>query len=249
MAFIVNFPIVHETYVTARVAHSGREVTATLLDARRIGGHGFVDYRLPRSADPTHTTFTARVDDDTYERAQESHELAVRVVPGHPGDNRPDGQVTDATFTVVAALGDVVLIAIAMIWWRRHRRWGLQEVVAVEDGEVTLAGALHTLTAAAPRAWTARLEPGQRVAGRFHLVAEEDLLAGLPLSDLEQQHGSTYVVRGRVVDTRRGWAELELAGGFRLRVETGPHRIRADVRDSTQVHGTLCFTPRGLSAR
>ena len=55
--------------------------------------------------------------------------------------------------------------------------------------------------------------------------------------------GSTYVVRGRVRDSRSHRVELELDGGFRITVETRGHRIRADLRDSTEVRGTLCFTP------
>ncbi len=39
---------------------------------------------------------------------------------------------------------------------------------------------------------------------------------------------------------------LELADRSRLQVETGPHRIRADIRDPTEVRGTLCFTPSGM---
>jgi hypothetical protein len=109
---------------------------------------------------------------------------------------------------------------------------------------VRLRGTAGDLVAAAPEAWTARVRVGRRVAGGYHLAAEQDLLPGPPLSGLEQQAGPSYVIRGRVVDTRAGWALLELADGLRIRVETGPHRIRADIRESTEVRGVLCFTPR-----
>ena len=61
---------------------------------------------------------------------------------------------------------------------------------------------------------------------------------------VEQVSGAAYVVGGRVVDAREGRALLELDDGLRVEVQTGPHRIRADVRDSTAVRGTLWFTPR-----
>ena len=80
--------------------------------------------------------------------------------------------------------------------------------------------------------------------GSSTCVAEEDLLPGAPASGLEQVSGSSYVVRGRVVDAREGRARLELDDGLRVEVQTGRHRIRADVRDSTAVRGTLWFTPR-----
>ena len=82
----------------------------------------------------------------------------------------------------------------------------------------------------------------------MHLAAEGDVHPGPPLSGLEQVHGSAYVVRGRVVGARIGRVELELDDGFRLAVETGFHKIRADIRDSTEVRGTLCFTPAGGGA-
>jgi hypothetical protein len=87
------------------------------------------------------------------------------------------------------------------------------------------------------------VRPGERVAGSLHLVADAEVLPGERLSGLERVHGSAYVVRGRVVGVRVGTLELELDDGFRLSVETGSHRIRADIRDSTEVRGTLCFTP------
>ncbi|MEO7944276.1 MAG: hypothetical protein ABIR34_12815, partial [Marmoricola sp.] len=59
----------------------------------------------------------------------------------------------------------------------------------------------------------------------------------------EQVHGAAYVVRGRVIEARANRVELELDDGFRLAVETRGHRIRADLRDSAGVSGTLCFTP------
>ena len=84
---------------------------------------------------------------------------------------------------------------------------------------------------------------GDRVSGSMHLVAESDVLPGPPLSGLERVHGSSYVVRGRVVDARAGRVELEMDDGFRLPWRPGSSQIRADIRDSTEVRGTLCFTP------
>ena len=113
----------------------------------------------------------------------------------------------------------------------------------MHDGSVTLRVAGRTVTAAAPSEWTGRVQVGRTVGGSLHLVAEQDLLPGPPLSGVESSVGGRCVVHGRVVDTRAGWAVLELDDGFRLRVETGPHRIRADIRDSTEASGLLCFTP------
>jgi hypothetical protein len=241
--FLVNLPFVHQTLTERKVTGEGRDVEAALIDSRTINGRHFVDYRLPASIDSSRTGYSARVDDMTYDDARETGVLAVRVVPDDPSANRPTGEVASSLFMVVAIIADAVLLLVAVLFWRRWRRWSLHEVVSVEAGGVTLASRGHTLTVVGPDGWTGRVRPGDRISGSMHLVAEGDVLPGLPLSGLEQVSGSSYVVRGRVVDTRAGRVELEMADGFRLVVETGVYRIRADIRDSTEVRGTLCFTP------
>jgi len=246
--FLVNLPFVHEAFTERQITRSGRDIEATVLKAGNINGRHFVDYELPRSVDKSGSTFSARVDDATYEQAQESKVITVRVVPGDPAANRPVGEVHSRLFAVVALGCDAVLLLAAVLFWRRWRRWSLYEVVAVEDGTVTLASRArasrqHTLTVSGPETWVSRVQPGDRASGSMHLVAEGDVLAGPPLSGFEQVHGSSYVVRGQVVEARSGRVRLELDAGFRMVVETGGHRIRADVRDSTEVRGTLCFTP------
>lgn len=245
MLFLVNLPLVSQQLTERKLDREGRQVVATVLDARRRQGHDYVDYRLPRDVDRRGTRYSAEVDDVTFEHARSSHELAVRVVPGDPSTNVAAGTSRNHTFLVVAVLGDAVLLAIGILWWRRQRRWNRFEVLDVDRGEATVAGTAGTLVVAVPESWSARARAGKAVSGRLHLVADGDLRPGPPLSGLERVGGGAhYRVHGRVVDTRAGWAVLELDDGFRLRVETGPHRIRADLRDSTEAAGVLCFTPR-----
>jgi hypothetical protein len=97
-----------------------------------------------------------------------------------------------------------------------------------------------------PDGWAQRLRAGQRVGGTLHLVTDQEVVTGSVVGGLEQVSGPSYVVRGRVIDARAGRLVLELEDRSRLRVETGPHRIRADIRDPTEVRGTLCFTPTGF---
>jgi hypothetical protein len=242
--FLVNLPVVSQHLAERTLDRKGRDVVATVVDSTRRDGHDYLDYRLPEDVDPQRTRYSVEVDDASFEQARTTHQLAVRVVPGQPRTNRPVGAGSGHTFLVVALLGDAVMLVIAWLWWRRRQRWHRFEVLEVQPGQVRLRGTAGDLVAAAPEPWTDRVQVGRRVAGGYHLAAEEDLLPGPPLSGLEQQAGPMYVVSGRVVDTRAGWALLELADGLRIRVETGPHRIRADIRESTEVRGVLCFTPR-----
>ena len=98
-----------------------------------------------------------------------------------------------------------------------------------------------------PDGWAQRVRAGQRVIGGLHLATDEDVVTGSVVGGLEQVRGASYVVRGRVVDARAGELTVELYDRSRLRVETGSHRIRADIRDPTEIHGTLCFTPAGFT--
>ncbi len=242
--FLVNLPLVSQHLTQQKLAHRGQDVVATVLDTRASGGRNYVDYQLPADIDPHRTRYSAMVDDPTFEQARSTHELPVRVVPGDPRTNQPAGVAHNHTFLVVALIGDTVLVVIGVLWWRRQRRWSRYQVLEVEAGEATLSGAVGTVVAAVSESWSARTVAGRSVSGTLHLAAEQELYPGPPLSGLEQVAGARYVVRGRVVDTRVGWALLELDDGFRLRVETGRHRIRADIRDSTEATGVLCFTPR-----
>ncbi len=244
--FLVNLPFVHQSWTDHQLTQSGREVEARVIDAQKSGGKNLVDYRLPKSTDPGGTRYSARVDDPTYEQAVQSRALLVRVVPGKPEVNQPAGAVDTHLFLGVAVLGDLVFLLMGAALFRR---WRLQSqfVVSATDGDdATLESALGSLTVAGPPGWASGVSIGRRVSGRLHLVADHDVVAGRDVGGLEQVSGSSYVVKGRVVDARARYVVLELDDGSRLRVETGPHRARADIREPTEVRGTLCFTPGGV---
>ena len=244
--FLVNLPFVHQAWTDRQLSRSGREVAATVVAANTPAGNHLLDYRLPRSVDPARTRFSARVDPATYEQAKESGVLPVRVVPGKPATNQPVGAVRNRLFAVVAVVGDLVLLLVGVVAYRRWRQRSLFVVESAEGDDVSLESGRGHVTAVCPAGWSQRVSPGQRVSGALHLVVDHDVVPGSSVGGLEQLHGAWYVARGRVVDTRSGRVTLELEDRSRLRVETGPHRIRADIRDPTEVRGTLCFTPSGL---
>jgi hypothetical protein len=119
---LVNLPAVHQAWTGHRIDAHGREVEAVVLEARTINGRHLVDYRLPREVDPAGNRFSASVDDATYELARESDRLAVRVIPGQPGANRADGEVSSPVLVVAAVGADVILLVIGGLWLYRRRR-------------------------------------------------------------------------------------------------------------------------------
>ena len=206
--FLVNLPIAHQALTDREISSSGKDVEAALVKAQTIDGDHLVEYRLPRSVDPSRRRYSTRVDAITYQQARESGVLLVRVVPGKPSANRPVGEVGNPLFVVIAVSADVVLLVVGVLLWQRWLRSSRHEVLAIADDEVTLVSRGHTVTAATPPGWVSRVQPGERVAGSLHLVAAEEVQPGERLSGLEQVHGSAYVVRGRVVGARvgRGWS-------------------------------------------
>jgi hypothetical protein len=122
--FLVNLPAAHQAWTDHRVAADGRDVEAIVLEARTIGGRHLVDYRLPRDVDPADNRFSASIDAETFRHAAASHRLAVRVIPGRPGANRPSGEVSSPLLVVAAASADGVLLLVAGAWlYRRRTGW------------------------------------------------------------------------------------------------------------------------------
>jgi hypothetical protein len=119
--FMVNLPAVHQAWTDHRIATAGEDVEAVVIDARTINGRHLVDYRLPEEDDPAGNKFSASVDGPTYDLARDTDRLAVRVVPGHPGANRPDGEVSSPILVVAAVGADLILLLIGAAWLCRRR--------------------------------------------------------------------------------------------------------------------------------
>ncbi len=119
--FMVNLPAVHQAWTDHQIAADGRDVEAVVIDARTINGRHLVDYRLPEDADPVGNKFSASVEGPTYRLARDTGRLAVRVLPGHPGANRPDGEVSSPILVVAAVGADLILLLIGAVWLSRRR--------------------------------------------------------------------------------------------------------------------------------
>ena len=246
--FLVNLPFAQELRFERDVERSGRPAVAEVLATQTVGERHFVDYRLPGSLDPARVRYSARVDEPTYTAAEESGEVPVEVVPGRPEGHRVVGQVGSRVFLVVALGADLLLLLGALAYWRRRRRWRLHDVLGVGAGQAEGTASLRwgelELTAVVPSGWGSRVRPGDRVPGALHLAADGDVMPSrVPSEGIEQIAGTAYVVRGRVRDARAGRVDLDVGSNLVLRVQTGTHRIRADLRDSAEVSGVLTFRP------
>lgn len=120
LVVLVNLPAAHERWTDHEVSAKGRDVVAEVVDGRRTGGRNLVDYRLPSSADPKRTVYSASLERGAYDRAMDTRDLAVRAVPGDPGANRPEGEVANPLFLVVAIGADVMLLVVLAL--ARYRR-------------------------------------------------------------------------------------------------------------------------------
>lgn len=242
VAVLVNLPWVHEAYVDHRISAEGRDVRARVVKHQSVRGRDFVSYRLPSTVDPGRRTYGARLDATHFADAVRTGVLEVRVVPGHPSENRPAGEVGSDVFVVIALVGDLILgLVIAVAWWRR-RRWSRRLVVAIDGDLVTFTLAGATLTARTDWPLLDGLAVGGHVRGRLVLVAETDVLPAGPVGEVEHLGGGRYRLRGRVSDVSRTHTDLRLESGLVLLVRSGDHRNRADLREPAEVTGTLTLS-------
>jgi hypothetical protein len=243
---LVNLPMAHQAWTGHRIDQDGREVEAVVTRMETVNGSHLVDYHLPASLDGKRkpTTYSARVDDATYDTARQTKRLAVRAVPGKLSLNRVDGEVSNNILVVIGIVADFVLLAVVLLMFLRGRRWRERLVVGVDGDLVTFTIAEMTLTAQVPEGRGVGLQAGDRIRGPVHLLAESDLLSGVPVSVLEQRRGASYLVRGRLTDAVRDHVDLQLDDGFTLRVLVGPFRNRAGLRDHAEVTGTLVLERR-----
>ena len=137
LAVVVNLPLAHRAWQHHRLDRAGRDVTATVtatdvLRPRSADPVHVVRFRLPEDVDPAGRTWPADVDRATYERAERSGEIGVRVVPGSPGTQAVDGATGSTLGWLVIGVVDLVVLLLGLLLWT-HRRRGRDE-----DGPATL---------------------------------------------------------------------------------------------------------------
>jgi hypothetical protein len=137
IAFLVNFPLVHSTYVRWQVERSGVDVVAEVTETRVVDGDLLVVFTVP--GDGQREPFdgaVAEVDAATYDEARRTGELDVRVLPDDGGAFIVEGQVTSRLGLVVTVLADLFLVAMVVLMLRFRSALRVELVLrATEDLE------------------------------------------------------------------------------------------------------------------
>jgi hypothetical protein len=119
IAFVINFPLLHSTYLRWQVERSGVDVVAEVTDTRQVGEECLVVFTVP--GDDGREPFedaVAEVDAATYEEARRSGELDVRVLPADGGSFTVEGQVIGRIGLAVTLLADLFLVAMVVLMVR-----------------------------------------------------------------------------------------------------------------------------------
>ncbi|WP_243058358.1 hypothetical protein [Nocardioides sp. SR21] len=135
LAVVVNLPLLHSTWTDSRVQADGVDVTATVTDGSTQDG-SWVTFRFPEDIDPDQQSWHAEVDQETYDEAQRTGELQVRVLEDDPAAFRVDGQVESSIVLVFTLVADLILLLVFVLLWRSSGRLrGQLQAIALQDVE------------------------------------------------------------------------------------------------------------------
>jgi hypothetical protein len=137
---LINLPYASHLWQLHRAATDGIRVTATVVGVTTSGGTSLVDFRLPASVDSQQPVREVKVDEATGAAAGSTHQLAVRVLSGHPSVFHVDGQIRSWGGAFVTGTADALILLMILLSWRlggRLRRPSLEAVALadVESGE------------------------------------------------------------------------------------------------------------------
>lgn len=135
LAVVVNLPLLHSTWTDSRVEANGVDVTATVTDQTDQDG-AWVSFTFPEDIDPDQKTWHAEVDQETYDEAQRTGELQVRVLEDDPAAFHVEGQAESSIVLVFTLVADLILLLVFVLLWRSSGRLrGQLRAIALEDVE------------------------------------------------------------------------------------------------------------------
>ena len=119
IAFVVNFPLAHSTYVRWQVERSGVDVVAEVTDTREVGEEFLVEFTVP--GDGRREAFEGaiiQVDEATFRGAEATGELEVQVLRDDGAAFTVEGQVRSRLGLIVTVLADLFLVAMVLLMVR-----------------------------------------------------------------------------------------------------------------------------------
>jgi hypothetical protein len=138
-AVVINLPIVHSTWYAWRLDRTGVETEATVVDTKRVppddDGKYVVEFRFDRTLDPEQRVWFAQVDEGTYDAARADETIGARMLPARPGTYEVDGQQQSSLPWIITLLGDVMLLGVALLYWRTRPSGEQLHLVATADVE------------------------------------------------------------------------------------------------------------------
>lgn len=136
LALMINLPLVHSSWTQRKVSNNGVDVVAVVTNARILAPADdptyVVEFTFPEEIDSTQT-WTVQVTQASYERAEQTEQIDVRVLADQPAAFRVEGQVV-GRLALIVTLGADVLLALGALLLGRHRgRRGDVVLRATED--------------------------------------------------------------------------------------------------------------------
>jgi hypothetical protein len=137
IAFLINFPMAHSTYLRWQIERSGVDVVAEVTETDEVDGDLLVVFTVP--GDGRREPFegaVAEVDAETYDEARETGQLDIRVLRDDGGSFTVEGQVTSRTGLVITLLADLFLVAMVVLMLRFRAVMRVELVLrAIQDLE------------------------------------------------------------------------------------------------------------------
>jgi hypothetical protein len=135
LVVLVNVPLAMSWWTNLRVESSGVDVATTVTAARNLGTgdepRWWVSWRFPEDVDPEQGTWAAEVDRETWEDAERTGTLTVRVLEDQPSRHTAEGEVRSWAGLWTTLVADAVLLAVLLLVRRSRRR----PIRATEDSE------------------------------------------------------------------------------------------------------------------
>lgn len=142
MVVVINLQMLHSSYLSWQLGRSGVEVAAAVTDTGVLSPDDdpsyVVQFRFDDELDPEQRSWSAQVDQATYDEAVETELVGVRVLPDNPSAYEVTGQVGSRLGLVITLFADVVLVGLVMLLWR-YRGPGNEELRLVATEDVTRA--------------------------------------------------------------------------------------------------------------